>query len=380
MSAVDIIKDAGIVVVKIGSVLVTDKEKGTVKQDWIDAFTQDVHKLIQKNKRIVIVSSGAVALGRNAVGIPANTPPSSIALEQKQAASAVGQFHLFNSYYQAFNVHDITIAQVLLTMSETENRRMHLNARETLMTLLDKGIVPIINENDTVSTGEIRFGDNDRLAARVAQMIDADAVILLSTTDGLYSDNPDSNPDAEHIAVIDKITDEHTAMAGEAIAGLSTGGMKSKVEAARTATQAGIPLIITDGEELHSMQALVEDENKRSSTFLAQETRSNARKKWIQAHLKPKGAIIVDEGAQEALVNGKSLLPIGVLKIEGTFERGDAVMVFNEAGNRLAIGLSAYSSVDAQRLTGKQSAEIESILGYAGREELVHRNDMVLAD
>lgn len=380
MSAVDILNDAQTIVLKIGSVLVTDKEKGTVKQDWIEAFTADIHTLIQKNKHVIIVSSGAVALGRNAVGIAANTRPGAIPLAQKQAASAVGQFHLFNSYHQAFAAHGVTIAQVLLTMSETENRRMHLNARETLSTLLDNGVVPIINENDTVSTGEIRFGDNDRLAARVAQMVDADALVLLSTADGLYTDNPDTNPQAEHIPVIEKITEEHVKMAGEAVPGLSTGGMKSKIEAARTSTQAGIPLIIANGVEKHALAGVIQDKGVKSSVFLAQESKGNARKKWIQAHLKPKGRVFVDDGALKALQNGKSLLPIGVSKIEGTFDRGDALAIYDAQGAYIGVGLSAYSHSEAQQLVGRQSDDIERVLGYAGREELIHRNDMVLQD
>lgn len=380
MNTVDILQAAETIVVKIGSALVTEKSRGTIKQDWIEGFAQDIHKLVQSGKNVVVVSSGGIALGRNALGIDTGAAPDSIPLEQKQAASAVGQFHLFNGYYQAFSTQGVTAAQVLLTMSETENRRMHLNARETLHTLLDKGIVPIINENDTISTGEIRFGDNDRLAARVGQMISADAVILLSTADGLYTDNPETSPQAEHIAVIETITDEHVSMAGDAIPGLSTGGMKSKIEAARAATRAGIPLVIAKGTENHALNALFTDKNTRNSLFLAQETTSSARKKWIQAHLNPKGSIIVDEGALKALQTGKSLLPIGVKTIEGIFERGDAVTIKAPDGQEIGIGLSAYSQSDAEKIIGRRSDEIKNILGYAGREELIHRNDMALQD
>lgn len=377
-AALDRINASKRIVIKIGSVLVADSESGMVKQDWVNAFADDICALIGQGKKIVIVSSGGVALGRRTIGIPAGTPPQKIPLEMKQASSAVGQFHLFNSYYKAFTALDINVAQVLLTMSETENRRMHLNARETLYTLLKRAIVPIINENDTVSTAEIRFGENDSLAVRVGQMIGADLVILLSTTDGLYTDNPDKNADAEHIAVIDKITDEHTAMAGDAIPGLSTGGMKSKIQAAQNANQAGISLIIAEGLTKNALNQLISDKNTRSTLFNAQETKSNARKRWIQSHIRPQGKVIIDQGAVSALKSGKSLLPIGVKSIEGEFKRGDAITVHDEHMTHIATGLSAFSAANASKLLGKNSREIEEILGYAGRSELIHRDDLVL--
>ena len=238
--------------------------------------------------------------------------------------------------------------------------------------------MPVINENDSVATHEIRFGDNDRLAARVAQMIGADAVILMSTIDGLYTDNPDNNPQAKHIPIIECITDEHAQMAGEAVPGLSTGGMKSKLEAARTSVMAGIPLIIVDGVQKNTLNSLINAPDTKNSLFTAQETQVNARKRWIQAHLKPKGSIIIDDGALNALKTGKSLLPIGVQSIEGAFERGDAVHIQTASGAQIGVGLSAYSSVEANKILGSQSQDIADILGYAGREELIHRNDMVL--
>jgi glutamate 5-kinase len=255
---------------------------------------------------------------------------------------------------------------------------MHLNARETLNTLTDKGIIPVINENDTVSTGEIRFGDNDRLAARVGQMIQADLVILLSTTNGLYTADPGIDPEAKHFPVVEEVTDAHLKMAGDAIAGLSTGGMKSKVEAAQSAMRAGIPLIIADGRAVHALKDFAEQENTISTVFLARETSQNARKKWIQAHLRPKGAVFVDKGAFKALEGGKSLLPIGVTKTEGSFERGDVVVVKDPEGREIGVGLSAYSSADAQKVIGRRSQDIHDILGYAGRDEMIHRNDLVL--
>jgi glutamate 5-kinase len=263
-------------------------------------------------------------------------------------------------------------------MSETENRRMHLNARATLNELTVHGIIPVINENDTISTGEIRFGDNDRLAARVAQMIGADAVILLSTTDGLYTANPDKDKAAAHIPVIETITDEHHKMAGEAIPGMSTGGMKSKVEAARAAVAAGVHLVVADGRQNHALKALYEDKSARTSLFLAGNNKKSAKKGWIGSHLAPKGAFIVDDGALSALQSGKSLLPVGVQKVEGAFERGDIVEIYSMERQKLGMGVSAYSANDAQKIIGKNSAEIVEILGYAGRSELIHRNDMVL--
>ena len=366
------------IVIKIGSALVADIEQGTVKQDWVNDFAKDIYNLSVQGRDIVIVSSGGVALGRKTIGILSNIPPQKIPLELKQASSAVGQFHLFNSYYTAFSNLGTNVAQVLLTMSETENRRMHLNARETLETLLERGIIPIINENDTVSTEEIRFGDNDRLAARVAQMIGADLVILLSTTDGLYTDNPDTNPEATHITVVEKITDDHIKMAGDAIPGLSTGGMKSKIQAAMSANQAGIALIIANGRNNASLNALCTDATKRSTLFSAQESKSGARKKWIQGHIRPKGRVIIDEGAIEALKSGKSLLPIGIKSLEGEFERGDAITVHDTNMNHIATGLSAYNTANAKAIIGKNSLEISDILGYAGRTEMIHRDDLVL--
>ena len=373
-----ILQKSQILVIKVGSVLVRGKELDEVNAPWIEALAQDVKALKDQGKKVVVVSSGGVALGRKALGISSTTPPSKIPLAQKQAASSVGQYHLFHGYFQAFKKHGMTAAQVLLTMSETENRRMNLNARETMYTLLDKGIVPVINENDTVSTGEIRFGDNDRLSVRVAQMIMADATVLLSTTNGLYTSNPDKDPEAKHLPLIETLTEEHMAMAGDAIPGLSTGGMKSKIEAAMSAVKSGIHLMIADGRPNHALRDLCDNEAKLSSLFVAQKSDANARKIWLQAHMSPKGAIIVDDGALKALKSGKSLLPVGVKALEGNFRRGDAVQIKTLAGVKIGMGLSAYNKEDAARIIGKASSEIEKILGFIGRDELVHRNDMVL--
>lgn len=378
MNCAEIIKQSELIVIKIGSVLVTDESKEKVRLSWIESLAQDVKDWQAQGKKVVIVSSGAIALGRSALGISKSMPPSKIPLEQKQAASAVGQFHLFAAYFQTFSALGLQAAQVLLTMSETENRRMHLNAKATLLTLLDKNIVPIINENDTISTGEIRFGDNDRLSVRVAQMIEADLVMLLSTTDGLYTADPTKDKKAKHIPLVESIGPEHIKMAGDAVPGLSTGGMKSKIEAAASATRGGIALLIANGVENHPLRRL--NGEIRASIFLAQESKANARTRWLQAHLSPKGSVFVDEGALKALKSGKSLLPIGVKKTEGDFIRGDAVHIRTMEGKILGMGLIAYSTEEAQKIIGKASDKIPQILGHEGREELIHRNDMALQD
>ncbi len=378
LSAHQVLNDSRFLVVKVGSVLIRGKELDEVNNSWIESLTQDIAALMKKGVKVVVVSSGGVALGRKALGIPADIAPGAIRLEQKQAASAVGQYHMFNGYFKAFSKVGITAAQVLLTMSETENRRMNLNARETLYTLLDKGIVPVINENDTVSTGEIRFGDNDRLSVRVAQMVQADTVLLLSTTHGLYTANPDLDPSATHIPLIEKIGEEHIQMAGSAIPGLSTGGMKSKIEAAQSATRSGISLIIANGRENHILKTLIEDPSRPSSLFIAQKSDAGAKMIWLQSHMRPKGIVTIDDGALKALKSGKSLLPVGVKKIEGHFQRGDAIEIRTLEGKKVGMGISAYDVGDATRIIGKNSSEIAKIHGYAGRDELVHRNDMVL--
>lgn len=373
-----ILENSQFVIIKIGSELVLGDDSDKVNQEWMDTLAVDIHALMENGKKVVIVSSGSVALGRKALGIPLDKPPKDIPLAQKQAASSVGQYHVFNGYFKAFSNFGVDAAQVLLTMGETENRRMNLNARETLHTLLDAGVVPIINENDTVSTGEIRFGDNDRLSVRVAQMIFADTVVLLSTAHGLYTDNPDKNPEAELIPVVENITDDHVNMAGDAIPGLSTGGMKSKIEAALSATKAGIHLIITNGQENYTLSRICNDSSKRSTLFTAQECDNNARKIWLGAHMSPKGKITVDDGALVALNNGKSLLPVGVKFVEGKFDRGDVVEILNSSGYKIGMGIAAYSYHDARKIIGQNSQDIHEILGYIGRDELIHRNDMVL--
>ncbi|HBH26134.1 MAG TPA: glutamate 5-kinase [Rhodospirillaceae bacterium] len=363
------------VVVKVGSALIVAGD--APRRPWLAALAQDVAALRKKGKEVLIVSSGAVALGRAAVGISTGIAPDTIPLAQKQAASAVGQFHLFAAYSEAFLAHNLTAAQVLLTMAETENRQSHLNARAALEVLLARSITPIINENDVVSTGEIRFGDNDRLAVRVAQMVGAEAVVLLSTVGGLYTADPGRDSAARHIPRVEAIGPEHVEMAGEAVPGLSTGGMKSKVAAALSATRAGAALMIADGRDSHCVSRL-HTGALRATLFVPQNNPLDARKRWLQAHLHPRGTLTVDAGAVSALAKGGSLLPIGVTKVQGHFRRGDAVAIAAPDGARLGMGLTAYSDAEARALAGRRSAEIPEALGYAGPDTLIHRNDMVL--
>lgn len=376
MTVPSLLHAADSIVIKIGSALIRD-EKG-VRSDWFAALAADIKALRDAGKQIVLVTSGGIALGRGAMGIASDMPPSKIPLALKQAASAVGQYHMYHAYTQALAGHGLQSAQVLLTMGETENRRMHLNARETLSALLERGIIPVINENDTVSTEEIRFGDNDRLAVRVAQMISADAVILLSTVDGLYTANPDIDPAAEHVPVIEAITDAHIAMAGDALPGLSTGGMQSKMQAAMSAVAGGVSLAIANGVAVGGLGALM-DGRARCSVFVPVESKASARKTWIAAHLNPRGRVFVDDGAVGALNKGGSLLPVGVISVSGAFERGDIVTVHDAEGDQIGIGVSSYSADHARMIAGQRSDAIETVLGFVGRKELIHRNDLILS-
>ncbi len=371
-----LINQSKTIVVKIGSALLVDPAGG-VKSTWLSSLVADVVALKSMGKDVIVVTSGSIALGRKSMGISTTARPSSIPLELKQGAAAIGQIALMEAYMKAFAVHGVQVAQILLTPSDTENRRSHLNARATIQTLLEKKLVPIINENDTVSTSEIRFGDNDRLASRVAQMIGADLVIQLSTTDGLYTADPRLDPSAEHVPVVEKITAKYTDMAGDAIAGVSTGGMKSKMEAAKIATDSGVHMMIAKGTDNHALKAVM-DGNARATIFLASDQPRTARKKWILAHVKPKGGLILDDGACKALLAGKSLLPAGVKKVEGKFDRGDAVKICDAKGQTLGIGLVTYDSAHTGLIAGHKSTDIAEILGYSRGDELIHRDDLVL--
>lgn len=376
MTPAALVTSAKTIVIKIGSALLVDPDKG-VKQAWLAALAEDVMALRSQGKSVLIVTSGSIALGRRTMGIDANARPSSITLELKQGAAAVGQIALMQAYIHAFGVHGVNVAQILLTLSDTENRRSHLNARATIHALLEKGLIPVINENDTVSTSEIRIGDNDRLAARVAQMIGADLVVQLSTTDGLYTADPRIDASAKHIPLVEKLSDEYAAMAGDAIAGLSTGGMKTKIEAARICAESGVAMMIAKGTEPHALKQACEG-SSNSTIFLASVQPRNARKRWILAHVKPKGKLVLDAGACKALLSGKSILPAGVKTVEGDFDRGDAVQVCDESGKVLGVGLSIYEADNTRKIAGHKSAEIATILGYSRGDELIHRDDMAL--
>ena len=376
MTPKDLIAASKTIIIKIGSALLVNGDKG-VRKDWLSALAEDVMILKSQGKSVLIVTSGSIALGRKAMGLDHNTASSSIPLELKQGAAAVGQTALMQAYIDVFVLHGVTPAQILLTPTDTENRNSHLNARATIHALLEKGLIPVINENDTVSTAEIRFGDNDRLASRVAQMIGADLVIQLSTTDGLYTADPRVDTAAQHIPLVEKLSREHVAMAGDALAGVSTGGMKSKIEAARIATESGVHMMIVKGAENHALEHVI-DGMARATIFVASGQPRSARQKWILAHVKPKGMVTLDEGACKALLSGKSLLPAGVKKVEGSFERGDAVKICDSAGSPLGIGLCAYDGDSTRKIAGRKSAEIPQILGYSRGDELVHRDDLVL--
>ncbi|HWX47348.1 MAG TPA: glutamate 5-kinase [Roseomonas sp.] len=360
------------VVVKIGSALVVDAETAAPREGWIASVAADVAVLRARGTEVVLVSSGAIALARRALGLTRKK----LRLEEKQAAAAVGQIRLAGAWQAALSQHGLTAAQLLLTLQDSEDRRRYLNARATLGTLLDLGCVPVINENDTVATAEIRFGDNDRLAARVAEMLHADALVLLSDIDGLYTADPRNDPEARHLPVIERVTDEIMAMGGEPPPGYSSGGMRTKLIAARIATGAGCAMAIALGKREHPLQAL--QDGARCSWFLAAPEGRSARKQWIAGSLAPLGVLRVDGGAAQALRDGRSLLPAGVRAVEGSFTRGDPVAVLDEAGTELARGLSAYDAEAARLIAGRRSEEIEAILGWRGRDEIIHRDDLVL--
>lgn len=359
------------VVVKIGSALLVDRTTGKLRQDWLAALAQDVVWLKALGVDVVLVSSGSIALGRGVLGLPATT----LALEQSQAAAAVGQIRLARAYEEVLAPHGITTGQVLVTLEDSTDRRRYLNSRATMEMLIGLGVVPIVNENDTVATDEIRYGDNDRLAAQVAVTVGADQLVLLSDVDGFYSANPQQDPDARHFPVIDRITPQIEAMAGDAGSGLSKGGMKTKLMAARTATAAGCAMAITEGSVMRPLQAL--EQGARATWFNATEDPQAARKRWIAA-MKPRGEVTLDAGAVRALESGKSLLPAGVIAVTGRFGRGDPVAILGPDGAALGQGLIRYTAAETTLIRGHRSDEIEALLGYPGRAALIHRDDMAL--
>nr|WP_168713243.1 glutamate 5-kinase [Cochlodiniinecator piscidefendens] len=358
-------------VIKIGSALLVDRNSGRLKAAWLHCLAEDVAEAKSRGVDVVLVSSGSIALGRQVLGLS----DGALSLEQSQAAAAVGQIRLARAYEEALQLHGITTAQVLLTLEDSANRRRYLNTRATLEQLLGLGAVPIVNENDTVATDEIRFGDNDRLAAQVAVTVGADKLVLLSDVDGLYTANPQIDPTAKRLSVIEHITPEIEAMAGDPTSGLSKGGMKTKVMAAKTAVGAGCAMVISEGSALRPLKALMEGAS--CTWFLAESDPQAARKLWIGT-MKPQGNVKLDAGAARALGQGKSLLPAGVISVSGEFGRGDPVDILGPSGETLGKGLMRYTAQEAEAIKGHKSQEIEAILGYPGRAALIHRDDMAL--
>jgi len=359
-------------VVKVGSALLVGGDSGRVNRAWLETLVEDLVRLRKRGQQLILVSSGAIALGRRRLGLRTGT----LRLEESQAAAAVGQIRLAHAYKELLEEHGVTVAQVLLTLEDSERRRRYLNARATLEALLTLGALPVINENDTVATAEIRYGDNDRLAARVAQMAGADCLVLLSDVEGLYSADPNKDPCARILREVRQITPEIEAMAGRSASQVGSGGMTAKILAAKIAVAAGCHMCIAAGHHKHPLRRL--EDGADCTWFVPSATPVAARKQWIAGTLRPAGAITIDAGALRALLEGKSLLPAGVTGARGRFERGDTVSVLTADGAEVARGIAAYSDTDAARIMGRKSSEIEQLLGFRGRDEMIHRDDLVL--
>jgi glutamate 5-kinase len=360
------------IVIKTGSALITDRATGHVKTEWLNALMDDIAELAKAGKQVIVVSSGSIALGRRALKLPKGP----LGLEHSQAAAAVGQISLAHAYQEVAAAHGLTAAQILLTLGDTEERRRYLNARNTIEVLLSLKAIPVVNENDTVATAEIRYGDNDRLSARVASMVSADCLVLLSDVDGLYTAPPNDNAGAKHIPLVSEITPEIEAMAGDAGTELSKGGMRTKIEAGKIVLASGGNMVIASGKIMHPLRAIAE--GARTTWFIAKSDPVTAKKRWISGQLVPTGQVFLDAGAEKALLSGKSLLPAGVTRVEGSFDRGEAVVIRSADGRELGRGLIAYASGDARRIIGKHSSEVAAILGFEGRTTLIHRDDMAL--
>ena len=370
--ATPVLTDFRRIVVKVGSSLLVDAAAGRVKEEWLASLAHDIAALHRDKRDVLVVSSGAIALGRSVLKLP----PGVLKLEDSQAAAAVGQIALARIWAEILSRHGITAGQVLVTLQDTEERRRYLNARSTIERLLEWRAVPVINENDTVATNEIRYGDNDRLAARVATMAGADLLVLLSDVDGLYDAPPGENTQARFIPLVAQITPEIEAMAGAAGSELSRGGMQTKIEAGKIATRAGTHMVIASGRVPHALEAIAQ--GGRCTWFLTPANPVTARKKWIAGSLEPKGILTIDTGAVAALRRGKSLLPAGVIRVDGQFARGDAVIIRGPDGNEIGRGLVAYDADDAEKIKGRSSADILLILGFEGRTEMVHRDHLVV--
>ncbi|MFV0472971.1 MAG: glutamate 5-kinase [Pikeienuella sp.] len=361
------------VVVKIGSALLVDAATGALRAEWLAGLAADVADIRARGAEALIVSSGSIALGRRALGLA----PGALALDQAQAAAAGGQIRLARAYEEALEPHGLKAGQVLVTLEDTHERRRYLNGRATLRTLLDLGVAPIVNENDTVATDEIRYGDNDRLAAQIASMIGADALVLLSDVDGLYTGDPRRDPAARHIPLVTELTPEVEAMAGGAGSAGAKGGMRTKLIAAKTAMKAGCAMAIARGDRIRPLQAL--DQGAAATWFAPAASPQAARKQWIAA-MRPEGKLIVDAGAAAALRRGKSLLPAGVRAVEGDFDRGAPVQIALEGGAALGVALASYPAAEARAIAGLRSEAIEAALGHPGRAAMAHRDDMVIWD
>jgi len=360
------------IVVKVGSSLLVDAAAGRVNETWLASLADDIARLHGEKRDILVVSSGAIALGRAVLKLPRGA----LKLEDSQAAAAVGQIALARTWAEALGRHGIAAGQILVTLGDTEERRRYLNARSTIAKLLEWRSVPVINENDTVATNEIRYGDNDRLAARVATMASADLLILLSDIDGLYDAPPQNGANAKLVPLVARITPEIEAMAGASGSELSRGGMTTKIEAGKIATTGGIHMVIASGRVEHPLRAIAD--KGRCTWFLTPANPVTARKKWIAGSLEPKGTLTIDAGAVAALRRGNSLLPVGITRVEGAFARGDAVIVRGPDGHEIGRGLVAYDAEDAEKIRGKSSGDVLLILGIEGRAEMVHRDDLVL--
>jgi glutamate 5-kinase len=372
MSNTPLLTDFRRIVVKVGSSLLVDSSAGGLRRDWLASLAVDIAGLHRQKCDVLVVSSGAIALGRAVLRLPQGA----LKLEDSQAAAAVGQIALARAWSEALGAHSLTAGQVLVTLGDTEERRRYLNARSTITKLLDWRSVPVINENDTVATTEIRYGDNDRLAARVATMMSADLLVLLSDVDGLYDRPPIAGNGAKLVPIVTRITPDIEAMAGASGSELARGGMLTKIEAGKIATTAGTHMVIASGRVMHPLQTVAK--GSACTWFLTPANPVTARKKWIAGSLEPRGALMIDAGAVRALRSGKSLLPAGVIKVEGAFGRGDAVLVRGPDGHEVGRGLVAYDADDAEKIRGRSSADVLLILGYTGRTEMIHRDDLVL--
>ncbi len=368
----NLIENAQTLIIKIGSSTLVDSKNNLFRLAWLNSLTADVAHLKAQGKSVIIVTSGSVALGRPALSLPHKN----LTLTQKQAAASVGMGQLIHLYGESFKQYDIPVGQVLLTLEDSENRRRYLNARHTILTLLSLGAVPIINENDTIATSEIKVGDNDRLSARVSAMVSADLLIMLSDIDGLYTANPHKDSAAQHIDFVDEVTPKIEAMAGCSSTNLGTGGMETKLMAAKIAMEAGVKMLLLDGHKKAPLSRLLKGD--KATLFASSLSAKSARKTWLATSLKPMGEIIINKGAYQALIEGKSLLPVGVSSVFGDFAKGDAVGIYTEENKEVGRGLSNFPSCEGQAIKGLHSFETEEILGYKATDEFIHRDNLVL--